>query len=122
MNPKKTYLLDWFLMVRNVSVMKDLYEKSLPQYTCLGFSPNSKYLATGEDDGKVRVRLQFLCNVVPSSVLPRFGYSPKGELVVHSGTRVGSMIFISRRTVSALPLVQVTRSEYGGCAMDLREL
>ena len=44
-------------MVRNVSVIKDLYEKSLRQYTCLGFSPNSKYLATGENNGKVRVRV-----------------------------------------------------------------
>jgi WD40 repeat protein len=42
----------------SVSVMKDLYydEKSLPPYMCLGFSPDSKFLATGEADGNVRVR------------------------------------------------------------------
>jgi hypothetical protein len=35
--------------------MKDLYEKDLPGYRSIGFSPNGKYLGTGEDDGKVRV-------------------------------------------------------------------
>jgi len=44
-------------MLWNVSAMKNLYhdEKSLPAYTCLGFSPHSKYLATGEIDDNVRV-------------------------------------------------------------------
>jgi len=38
--------------------MKDLYRKEEPlsPYKCLGFSPNSKFLATGEEDGNVRVR------------------------------------------------------------------
>ena len=37
--------------------MKNPYhvKKSLPSYTCLAFSPDNKYLATGEEDGIIRV-------------------------------------------------------------------
>jgi len=46
--------------------MRDLYhdEKNLlPGYWCLRFSPDSKFLATGERDGNVRVSFPFPLSV-----------------------------------------------------------
>jgi hypothetical protein len=60
--------------------MKDLYhdEKSLPGYTCLGFNPDGKLLATGEVDGNVRVRFPIpLCVTAQYLLTPDMDNFPK---------------------------------------------
>ena len=42
----------------NTSVMRNVYDSgddNVPTYRCLGFSPDAKFLATGQSDGDVKV-------------------------------------------------------------------
>lgn len=81
-------------MVWNVSVIKNPYhiERSLPSYRCIEFSPDSKYLATGDEVG---VRVCFLIPLMKNS-------SPSFFFQIWTISRVRLRNMFSHRHVHSL--------------------